>query len=134
MSLAGCQNSIFTSKNVWRFLIKIQLTKSNPKFLRGVNPPCLMPIRVNLRRLIGAKIQKIFYSILLPLGGMAVAVGTENSTVVAHGENRISHTVISISSVTNKQTNIGYLLPAYWIEILMRLQKIFYSILLPRSR
>ena len=39
--------SIFTSKNVWKFLIKIQLTKSNPKIIGGVNPPCLMPIRVN---------------------------------------------------------------------------------------
>ena len=38
--------SIFTSKNVWKFLIKIQLTKSNLKIIRGVNPPCLMPIRV----------------------------------------------------------------------------------------
>ena len=37
------------------------------------------------------RLQKIFYSILLPLGGAAVAVGTENSTVVAHGVNRISH-------------------------------------------
>ena len=38
--------SIFTSKNVWKFLIKIQLTKSNQKIIRGVNPPCLMPTRV----------------------------------------------------------------------------------------
>ena len=38
--------SIFTSKNVWKFLIKIQLTKSNSKIYKGVNPPCLMPIRV----------------------------------------------------------------------------------------
>ena len=37
------------------------------------------------------RLQKIFQSILLPLGGAAVAVGTENSTVVAHGVNRISH-------------------------------------------
>ena len=35
--------SAFTSKKV---LIKIQLTKSNPKIIRGVNPPCLMPIKV----------------------------------------------------------------------------------------
>jgi hypothetical protein len=27
--------SIFTSKNVWKFLMKIQLTKSNPKIMRG---------------------------------------------------------------------------------------------------
>ena len=39
--------SIFTSNNVWKFLIKIQLIKSNPKIVRGVNPPCLMPIRFN---------------------------------------------------------------------------------------
>jgi hypothetical protein len=32
--------SIFTSENVGKFL-----TKSNP-IIRGVNPPCLMPIRV----------------------------------------------------------------------------------------
>ena len=38
--------SIFTSKNIWKFLIKIQLTKSGPKIIRGVYPPCLMPIRV----------------------------------------------------------------------------------------
>ena len=38
--------SIFTSKNVWKFLIKIQLTKSNPKIIKGINPPCLMPIRI----------------------------------------------------------------------------------------
>ena len=39
--------SIFTSNNVWKFLIKIQLTKSNPKIIREVNSPCLMLIRVN---------------------------------------------------------------------------------------
>ena len=38
---------IFTSKKVWKFLIQIQLTKSNPKITRGVKVPCLMPIRVN---------------------------------------------------------------------------------------
>ena len=38
--------SIFTSKKVWKFLIKIHLTKSNPKITRGVKVPCLMPIRV----------------------------------------------------------------------------------------
>ena len=41
--------SIFTSKKVWKFLIQIQLTKSNPKITRGVKVPCLMPIRVKLR-------------------------------------------------------------------------------------
>ena len=52
MGLAGCQ--IFAIdlnshlQNVWKFLIKIQLTKSNPKIIRGVNPPCLMPIRVKV--------------------------------------------------------------------------------------
>ena len=30
-----------------KFLIKIQLTKSNPRIIREVNLPCLMPIRVN---------------------------------------------------------------------------------------
>ena len=38
--------SIFTSKNVWKFLVKIQLTKFNQKIIRGVNLPCLMPISV----------------------------------------------------------------------------------------
>ena len=38
--------SIFISQKVWKFLIKIQQTKSNPKIMRGVNPPCLMAIRV----------------------------------------------------------------------------------------
>ena len=37
---------IFTSKKVVKFLIKIQLTKSNLKITRGVKVPCLMPIRV----------------------------------------------------------------------------------------
>ena len=40
--------SISTSKKVWKFLIQIQLTKSNPKTARGVKVPCLMPIRVNM--------------------------------------------------------------------------------------
>ena len=39
--------SIFTSKKVWKFLIQIQLTKSNPKITRLEKLPCLMPIRVN---------------------------------------------------------------------------------------
>ena len=39
--------SIFTSKKVWKFLIKIQLTKYNPKRTRGWKVPSLMPIRVN---------------------------------------------------------------------------------------
>jgi hypothetical protein len=41
--------SIFTYKKDRKFLIKIQLTKSNPKIIRGVNPPCLMLIRVKER-------------------------------------------------------------------------------------
>ena len=41
-------NSIFTSIVVLKFLIKIQLTKSNAKIKRGINPPCPMPIRVNV--------------------------------------------------------------------------------------
>ena len=39
--------SIFTSKKVWKFLIKIQRTKSDPKKYRGWKVPSLMPIRVN---------------------------------------------------------------------------------------
>ena len=38
--------SIFTSKKGWKFLIKIQVTKSDPKKTRGWKVPCLMPIRV----------------------------------------------------------------------------------------
>ena len=39
--------SIFTCKKVWKCLIKIQLTKSDPKRTRGWKVPCLMPIRVS---------------------------------------------------------------------------------------
>ena len=50
MSLSGCQitrlMSIFISKKSWKFVIQIQLTKSNPRITRGVKVPCLMPIRV----------------------------------------------------------------------------------------
>ena len=52
-------SSIFTSKNVWNFFIKIQLTKSNPKIIRGVNSPCLMTIRVN-------GLAQEVYEVLLP--------------------------------------------------------------------
>ena len=49
MSLGGCQiNPIdvnFTSKKVWKFLIKTQLTK-DPKRTGGWKVPFLMPIRV----------------------------------------------------------------------------------------
>ena len=38
--------SIFTSKKVWKILIKIQLTKSDQKRIRGRKGPSLMPIRV----------------------------------------------------------------------------------------
>ena len=38
--------SIVTSKKVWKFLIQIHLTKSNPKITRGVKMPCPMAIRV----------------------------------------------------------------------------------------
>ena len=38
--------SIFTSKTVWKFLIKTQLSKSDPNKTRGWKVPCLMPIRV----------------------------------------------------------------------------------------
>ena len=37
---------IFTSKKVWKFLIKHQLTKSDPKRTRWWKVPCLIPIRV----------------------------------------------------------------------------------------
>ena len=50
MSMAWCQikpiNVNFHLKKVWKFLIKIQLTKSNPKITSEVKVPCLMPIRV----------------------------------------------------------------------------------------
>ena len=38
--------SIFTSKKVWKFLVKIQLTKPDPKRTGGWKVPCLVPIRV----------------------------------------------------------------------------------------
>jgi hypothetical protein len=38
--------SIFNSKKDWKFLITIQLTKSDPKRTRGWKVPCLMAIRV----------------------------------------------------------------------------------------
>jgi len=41
--------SIIASKKVWKFLIQIQLAKSNPKITRGVKVPCLMPISVKGR-------------------------------------------------------------------------------------
>ena len=40
--------SIFTSNKVWKFLMIIQLTKSDPKRTRVWKVPCLMPIRVNI--------------------------------------------------------------------------------------
>ena len=40
--------SIYISKKVWKFLIKIQLTKSDFKNDRGWKVPCLMPIRVKI--------------------------------------------------------------------------------------
>ena len=52
MRLNECQIILidlnFTAKNVSKFFIKIQLTNSNLKIIRGVNPPCLMPIRVKM--------------------------------------------------------------------------------------
>ena len=41
--------SIFTSQKVWKFLIKTQLTKSDPKRTRGWKVPSLMPISVKSR-------------------------------------------------------------------------------------
>ena len=50
MSLAGCQiNPIgvnFHLKKSLEIMIRIQLTKSNPKITSGVSVPCLMQIRV----------------------------------------------------------------------------------------
>ena len=50
MSMAWCQikpiNVNFHLKKVWKFLIKIQLTKSDQKMTRGWKVPSLMPIKV----------------------------------------------------------------------------------------
>ena len=50
MSFAGCQinmiNVNFHLQKVWKFLMKIQLTKSDPKRTRGWKVPSLMAIRV----------------------------------------------------------------------------------------
>ena len=42
--------SILINKNFWKFLVKIQLTKSDPKKDRGSKVPCLMPIRVKRQK------------------------------------------------------------------------------------
>ena len=56
MRLNECQIILidlnFTAKNVSKFFIKIQLTNSNLKIIRGVNPPCLMPIRIKVEGLL----------------------------------------------------------------------------------
>ena len=39
--------------SIWKFLIQIHLTNSNPKITRGVKVPCLMPIRVKVLKLPG---------------------------------------------------------------------------------
>ena len=44
--------SIFTSKKVWQFLVKTQLSKSDPKKTKGWKLPSLMPIKVNIGTLI----------------------------------------------------------------------------------
>ena len=50
ISLAGYQiipiDLNFHLQKCLEIFIKIQLTKSNPKIIREVNPSCLMPIRV----------------------------------------------------------------------------------------
>ena len=50
MSLAGCQiipiNLNFYLQKCLEIFDKNSADKSNPKIIRGVNPPCLMPIRV----------------------------------------------------------------------------------------
>jgi hypothetical protein len=43
--------SIFTSAKVWKILVKIQMSKSNPKVDRGWKVPCLMSIRVKVLEL-----------------------------------------------------------------------------------
>ena len=52
MSMAWCQikpiDVNFHLKKVWKFLIKIQLTKSDQKMTRGWKVPSLMPIRVKV--------------------------------------------------------------------------------------
>ena len=46
MSLAGCQIDVSCYlKKVWKFLIQIQLTKSDPKKNKGWKVPSFMPIR-----------------------------------------------------------------------------------------
>ena len=89
--------SIFTSKNVWKFLIKIQLTKSNPKIIRGVNPPCLMPIRVKyivcfilfFRQLVAAQPRSLVHKKNLP-GKNVDLVQIEFSQAVSRTMNRWS--------------------------------------------
>ena len=49
--------SILTSKKVWKFLIKIQLTKCDPKRTMGWKVPSLMPIRVSGHLLLGISLQ-----------------------------------------------------------------------------
>ena len=47
MSLAGCQIDVSCYlKKVWKFLIQIQLTKSDPKKDKEIKVSPLMPIRV----------------------------------------------------------------------------------------
>ena len=52
MSLAGCQiipiDLNFHLQKCLEIFDKNQLTKSNAKIVREVNPPCLMPIRVKV--------------------------------------------------------------------------------------
>ena len=51
--------SIFISKKVWKFLIKIQLTKSDPKRTRVWKVPSLMPIRVKTCRSLRLSLLKL---------------------------------------------------------------------------
>ena len=53
--LAGVSNEIFTSENVWKFLIKILLTKYDPERTREWKVPSLMPFRVKLEGMNGCK-------------------------------------------------------------------------------
>ena len=64
MSLAGCQiiwlMPIFISKKVWKFLIKIKLTKSNPKRTRGGKCPLSCQLGLKLWKWVYDLFQLVF--------------------------------------------------------------------------
>ena len=55
------------TKNIWKCLIKIQLTKSDQKRTRGCKVPCLMPIRVksNLKQGLNTLVHFFFECLVL---------------------------------------------------------------------